>query len=538
MNLSIRLVPGLFRILPYPDASEFWSFVKSWIVQPKTQLDANSFTTKFSSAQELLVSLEGLSTALRKTQFVPTAVPVIPLQMVAHEGAEPEKSCWQIAPPGYLLVKANDSFPKKEPWLYNYCVVNAAHQFPINNLYFPYRLIYLVGPYKNECFFCGSRYHKTQNCSAFFNGLGNGQIILEKFCKYSPTIWKNIIKGENKNLSFLEGLYSILEDLRYPFRPAFAIKVFGSQRPDTLSNNQLAIEELSGHIKKLFDAIASGDLETLHLLLDEKAPDQPEILVDILKGLTRLYEGEVEEAFEAFQRAEAISKVPNQRAYSALLQSRLQLILGALDRARSSINRAKATLPKDKLIQYWDAIIFSIERNHRGAKNAIFSLAQDNHWLVNLICEPLIIGNASQVEDKFRQKLNDLETQVDQDVISLETLISQTKRAFPKANFNHILVKFRDINGRIPEMGIVGLQQAHNELMALWNQLYDEVNKNYKILYNRLVKARKRMIFCLKKIPSTPKLNPLRNKCLNELEDLTKKIKELRNIKKCKRWKT
>ncbi len=537
MYVSIRPVVGLFKILPYPDFGDFWSFVHSSFTNYSPHVEGTRFTIKFSTIQEADVALENLVSSLKRSQYIPTGVPIAPLQFIAHEEHNPDQSLWQIAPAGYFLIRDWMEIQHKEDWIYGCSLVNVAYQMPVSNQLFPYRLILINGDLKQECYFCGSRWHSTKGCKAFFRKEGHGDEILKRLAYYTPEDWKEHIKDEKKNISFITGLYAIHEALRFPFRPFFAIKTLYSSVNEYIYEQELEPSLLTEHLKEIYEAFNANDLKALRASLSKGFSEHEAPLIHTMRAMLFLYEGDADSALSELQSGEILCKNAGQRAYILLLEARLQLFWHGIEGARAAVNKAKTLFSHDPLIKRWDVIISCIERNTGSVHRTITSMSNAVEWLIQIMCEPLSLAYGNEIEKIFKGKLELIEDKVDQDKVALENLISQFQSAFPDSDIDHILIPFRDLNGVIPKLGLKGLQEAHDELINLWSKVYNEINKNYIELYGRLLDARKLLASNIKRLPDSGRLGALKAKCVKNQRSLTDFIKKVRVIKKIREMK-
>ncbi len=533
MNLFIRLVPGLLRLLPFPGVHEFLGFIRTHFIQNKRQLDAHTLIVELSSIQEVLLTTEDLMSGLRKAQYVPMGIDVIPVQMIALTENDPQSSHWEIAPPGYLLSDSDIEASNKEKWIYGFNVFNVGRQLPLGEMYFPYRLLLKNGPYKNECFHCGLHSHDTTKCENLWIAHGEGKNILRDLATFSPTLWMEQIRHGSKEKSFLDGLHKILLELRYPFRPHFALEVFKTKNPDLMVDQQGqqgdTVDNVLKQIEKLMEA---RDLRGLRLFLDEKLRDSNRQDLHIFNGLLLLQDGDIDGALLSLQRTETFSKSNKFKAYSLLLQARIQLLWGGLEGAWASIIRASTILPNDPYLKYWHLVFAAITGHRPEYKGSLKALAHSPQWLTRLLCEPMLMGETTSVEGLFKERLTKIQEQVDEKLSTLKTLAEHGNKAFPQGKFEGFLVELRDMSGKVPSLGLMGLTTLYRDLLDLSTKIYAEINRNYNTLYRRLVSARKKLVYCMKKIPSTPKMARFEKRAMELHQEIKKALKDLRIIKK------
>ncbi len=433
-------------------------------------------------ATEAVEAYRELDLSFRKTFSLDEDI-LLPVQAILCPNDLPS-NLWEIAPPGCLLVPAK-SFDSSTDWIGPWQVADIHNCF-VDKDPFPYRNLLLVGTNKQECFFCGNHDHTSDKCPNPW-GYDNNDLVRE-LAQKPLDLWKREIQRILSYGSHGKALSDIKRSLRMSFQWNTVLRVCSSTATSLSELWSAPVKPMSQiNLGPVLTAIKNKELKKAKKLLSTFDPDSSGVFYSIIMGMLKASENNLEEARAAWLSAYRNSATPLQKAYSALLLSRVYWLSEDLERAEELIFeslQADSTAPQ---CNYWRLIIASMQRRTESITPTLKRFSMLPRWFVAIVMEPLLLPYSKIVTKEFNEALSDLETKIDNNLKEIDFLVEGFELALGEKIMEPYKIKLRDWRGSRNNMGYIDLVEAPSFL----SEFRQEIRKvGYGVLREIIIKTR------------------------------------------------
>ncbi len=518
--VELRYVPGLQRLLPIPSLETCTATVRELGGRAIDMADTKAFRFTFATMEEAVALCSTLSDHIRPKGFAYDIPELFPFHAIAWGTQKPSPEMWRLSPPGHLLIPADMDFAGTSSWLYEWELWCISGENPALNRISPIRSLLILGHMRQECFFCGSYLHTSEQCPAMWSQ-PISEFTTNRLSDIHPSLWIEYLKrvrGQENDIT--SALDMLMLDLRREFTWNFAARLCRSSAThfNELSTSPLKSLDISD-LKNLFIAVSNCDLSQIEAALNRTGKKSDASALSIIRGLFFVAIGDIDSAREEWWDAEREADTPMRKCYAALLQARLFFVKGDMAMATSTVNRAMEA-DQAPIAAYWAMILDALQKGGNRLISNFHALSTSHRLCTATLIEPLLIRHQIEVEATFNRIWRRQEEQALMHVKQIESLIQQAQRAFGPEVVRESAIRLRDWRGRWPRMGYRSLQNSGEFLDDLKAQVMKEIHRKFKHTLSKFPGFENRCRVILSRLPANSSTVIIRRMCRELIRDI------------------
>ena len=520
VEIELRYIPALRSLLPVPSLDRCIAAVRRLGRTGGVRFSSDTFRLKFSRIEEAAEFCSDVWEGSKPRGLSITLPEMFPFQAIAWAKRPPSPEMWRLAPPGHMLVPAELDFAGASQWLYEWEIWSMSGENAVMDRLTPLRSLLVTGSLPGECFFCGSRNHASDCCTAMWTG-PVATFTTGRLSEINPALWLEYMqKAGGREHDIISALDYLQQDLRRAFTWNFAARLC---RSSAAHFSEFAASPLKSievyELKSLFEAISKGSMEQIGTAIRCSRGKNDTSALSIMKGFYAVAMGEASLAMEKWWDAEREAGSPMRKCYAALLQSRLFFMTGDFHRAAAAVNRAGEADPCPA-VTYWSTIFCALGGNRTGVMAGIQNMASAPRLISAALAEPLLLRYQVEIEDTFKQLWKKQETLALEHVKQIESVLQQAQGAFGTEVVKESAIRLRDWRGRWPRMGYRTLLSSEEFLDGLKNQVMQEVNRRFRETLSKFPAYENRCRTILSRLPHRASTRKIRKACLEVIRDL------------------
>ena len=520
IEIELRYVPALRAVLPVPTLDRCIAAVRRSHRAGDVRFSSDTFRFKFSGIGEAAEYCADLKETLKPRGLSIDLPEMFPFQAIAWQKRMPSPEMWRLAPPGHMLIPSELDFAGASQWLYEWEIWCISGRNSITDRLTPLRSLLIIGSMPGECFFCGSRHHTSDCCTAMWTEPVPA-FTTGRLSEINPSLWLDYMKkagGSEHDIT--SALDCIQQDMRRMFTWNFASRICRSSAGHFSEFTASPLKSMEVHeLKNLFEAVNKGDLEQVRSAMICSREKNDSNALSIMKGFYCIATGETGMAMEKWWDAEREAGTPMRKCYAALLQSRLFFLTGDLARAGAALTRAEQA-DSCPATTYWHTVFNALGGKKSGVAAGIQNMSSSPRLISALLAEPLLLRFQIEIEKIFKQLWQKQETRALEHVKQIEAVLQQAQGAFGPEVVKDSAIRLRDWRGKWPHMGYRTLLSSEEFLNGLKNQVMQEVNRKFRDTLSKFPAYENRCRTILSRLPRRASTRKIRNGCMEVIRDL------------------
>ena len=531
MQLSLRLVPGLWSVFPLPPR-EFVTHTIATFGAGKCTYRGSDLVLSLPTMDDVVRTARDLFEVLNIEGCIVPRSNCAPIQAIAHDEGEGIEEAWIIAPPGFLMVPGYRNLSQARPWLYDWTIISLAWDEEANALKFPHRSLLLLGPNETECFFCGSHDHASSQCVNCWR-VDEAGVTAERLASLPWNRWpEELRKGSSSVRGIQKGINNLREDLRREFKIDYLLGLVAS---NATTHAELAKYPriTSGELSPLAEAVKRGSKQHLERAVHGVKGKVPDQVFHLFEGMLHVMNDDWEKAVASWWEAENLAHKPVLKAYACLLQMRVHFLKGNKEGAMASAAKGLKADKSATPLKYWNMIIAGLWGQQRLVREYVEGLRSRPRWMAAAMAEPLLMVQAPVVEKVFDKALAYYEKVTNTLVEETDILLDVAEKAFGEGAFQEFRKRFRDWRGKLPDLGYQGLRESGAFFDKFKTELYKEIGKHHKAAIAAMAKSCQAVQQVLHGLPKKRAFMEIIAKCgrfLKECSATVKRYKEYEEL--------
>lgn len=520
ISVEIRYIPGIALISRSPSVEKSISLLRRFLTSSQISSSQNGVVFKGESVAGAIEQCVMLADKLSTSGSFAAMPYALPFHGVIYESTPPPEEIWKLIPQGSLIIQEKENISGASKWLYDWKLVNFTRDKNAGESLFPLKSLMILGENKEECFFCGSHFHKSEECSFCWTPPPDDYRV-SALAAISHSLWTDTLRQKSRgDITITSALQYLLQDLRSQFSWHYMMRVCQSS---ATSFNELLYSPLrakDSRLEEIYNAIQNGDPDIIKPSIERLKNISGDARLYITTGFYYLYKGNTDLAMNAWWDAENSAANSMIKSYSSMLQSRLHFLQDNIPAAAASSERAYKNDNTPQTL-YWH-ILFSILKNNRRGEKAVGLrlLFRSPVWLTAIVLDPLLLQHQQEIEENYLRLFKEEEEGLQKRITYLEKKIEQAVNAFGEDVAGDTSIQLRNLLGKFSTMGLSEMKKSVSVLDKMQQELQGRMNKKIVKILKSIPVLKKRCRDILRKLPRSKKTVPIKKECLNIITTL------------------